>query len=113
MKKLDTTIKLGITIAIGVFLTLTAAAPSFAQSPPEAADYVQQGEPVPLFLDSKACAGVSRSTVGAGDIVEPPLAEEFPNDKLAAAGTVCPPPEFDPDIRIPLGNPVYWGHRPN
>jgi hypothetical protein len=113
MKKLGTTKKLGITIAIGVFLTLTAAAPSFAQSPPETEDYIQQGEPAPQFLDVKACAGSRRSTVGFGDIVEPPPADESLNDKLAAAGTVCPPPEIDPDVRIPLGNPGYWGHRPN
>jgi hypothetical protein len=105
--------KPGIAIAIGILMSLAAATPSWAQSPPETGDYFQQGDSAPLFLDPKACADGGRSTVGSGDIVEP--GDEALTDELATMGsTVCPPPEIDPDIRSPiLSNPGHWGHRPN
>jgi hypothetical protein len=107
--------KPGTAIAIGILLGLlglTAATPSSAQSPPETSDYFQ-GDPSSLFLDSKACADGGRSTVGAGDIVEP--ADQTLVDKVATMGSmVCPPPDIDPDVRSPvLSNPGHWGHRPN
>ena len=100
--------KFNIAIVIGV-LFITAGS-SFAQSPPETAEFLRQGELVlPSLDDTKACANGSRSTIGVGvdDIIEvPPPPDGTLKDEFAAAGNiVCPPPEIDPDLRAPPGGP--------
>lgn len=91
-------------IAIAISVLLITAGSSFAQSPPETVEYLRQGELVlPSLDDPKACADGSRSTFGVGDIVEaPPPPDGTLKDEFATAGSmVCPPPEIDPDIRVP------------
>lgn len=94
--------RFGTAIAIGMLLGLVTAGPSLAQKPPETSDTAQKAEPAPPPLDQKACAGDKRSTVGEGGAVEAPQPDRTLSEKLAATeGVICPPPEIDPDIRVP------------
>ncbi len=94
--------RFGTAIAIGVLLGLVTAGPSFAQRPPETADEAQKAEPAEPRLDPKACAGDKRATVGSGQALEAPHPAKPLSEKLAATeGVICPPPEIDPEIRVP------------
>lgn len=94
--------KLGTAIAMGVLLGVVTAGPSFAQRPPEPTNDAQKAEPARPSLDPKACAGDRRSTIGRGDTVEVPQPDKTLSEKLAETeGVICPPPEIDPDIRMP------------
>ena len=56
-------------------------------------------------LDPKACADRDRQSLGDTHESQGTAPRENLSDKLARTeGVICPPPEIDPDIRLPTPN---------
>lgn len=98
MTTTGTTLRCAIAVA---FLLAFAVGSASAQKPPEA-ENPQKAESAPAPLESKACAGDRRATVGSTGKAEMPPSDKTLSEKLAATeGVICPPAELDPDIRVP------------
>jgi hypothetical protein len=96
--------KIGIIIRIAGALLLFCASgvpfPGFAQTRP--APLPEAGAPPAAQLDPKACADRERLTLGDTQAQQSRPAQENLSEKLARTdGVICPPPDLDPDIRIP------------
>ncbi len=92
-----------ITRTVGALLLFGASAAPFpvaAQTRP--APLPEAGPPPAPQLDPKACADRERLTLGDPQDPQGRPAQESLSEKLARTdGVICPPPDLDPNIRMP------------
>lgn len=96
--------KIGTIVRIAGALLLfgASAAPFTVSAQTRPTPLPEASEPPPPKLDPKACADRERLTLGDTHSMQGRPAQENLSEKLARTdGVICPPPDLDPDIRMP------------